>query len=1022
MSCYLLGGKQMINKSMLKIFPLLVLLLLFIQVMPNISFAQSDPKPIKVSINGELQVYDQPPVIEGGRTLVPLRGIFETLEAQVNWDGATKKVTAVKQSKKVILQIGSNIAVINGKENELDVPAQILNGRTMVPLRFVSETLGAEVLWDGTTRTIFITPKTVSTTTNQQSQNEKNSVTLMPDVTILDQQTTEKVMNIDSDGSTLTFFGEPSKIISLQQDDIFILPPVKGYPVSLARKVVTTSSEDGNTIIQTTTPEFSEVFETIDMQYSIPLTSDDFIDMKLVNNHANSSKQVLKIASTGEWKVPSAVIQVAQDTISIHMQNIKYTSPDGKGLTTDLEVDLKKPALTIDFKYDKLKIKRAHVELQVEDIQAKMDIVGSTKVDLLDKTFLLMKPKFKPIIIEGIPLPVGTLTELNGQLTGGGQLEVDMTSVIQASFQAGVLKEGDQDFESINKHNNIDGNIRFTKAKGKPSLGFAVKPAVSIAYFKGFNLKKPNGLDLDPLLGYENPLGINMEAEASVITEGESCLKIDGNLFISGHLTSISGNLSLYSGKPYVKTFYDSCTGAVMSVDPSNVQLQIGKSKQLNVYVEYKSGSISDITKGSTGTTYTSSNENGVMVDQNGLLVVSQDAQPGEIVTITIKNDKKTTAVEVTILDSSIEKESPETIPTDESPTNSSTTITSITAFGDHSIVHKSDGTAWAWGGGLNFPFGDREDMTLPIQTDDLFEQINLSVILDWDAYDPWSKFIVKEDGTVWGWGTNAFSSGLLPGDGYDEPAQVQGLTNVDSMDSGYEHAASVKQDGTVWAWGNNRFGQLGDGTSTFFEDDYVIYNPVQVKGLSNVAQVAVGSSFRSSALKEDGTVWVWGPYGSIGYDTDFSKFKPIQVTGLSEVTKIDVGWGSPIALKSDGTVWTWDDTQETPIAVQIDGIASVKNISSGGNFNVALKTDGTVWSWGENDDGELGNGSNEPSSVPTQVTGLSHVTAIDTGISFVVALRSDGTVWAWGNNDDGELGNGTFEDQPTPVKVKGLE
>jgi uncharacterized protein YvpB len=125
---------------------------------PYIGLAQNHDQQVKVFINGDLKVYDhdQPPVFIDGRTLVPLRDILETLEARVNWDGSIKTVTVLKENKHVIFQIGSSIAYINGQKDELDTPAQILNGRTMVPLRFVSETLGANIQWDGATHSIHV--------------------------------------------------------------------------------------------------------------------------------------------------------------------------------------------------------------------------------------------------------------------------------------------------------------------------------------------------------------------------------------------------------------------------------------------------------------------------------------------------------------------------------------------------------------------------------------------------------------------------------------------------------------------------------------------------------------------------------------------------------------------------------------------------------------------------------------------------------------------------------------------------
>jgi competence protein ComEC len=109
---------------------------------------------------------DAAPTIDNGRTLVPLRAIFEALGASVQWDPDTQTVTANKGSITVNLVIGGQ-ALKNGQAVPLDVPAKIVDGRTMVPLRFVSEALGCQVAWDGNTQTISITTTSTSGTTSQ---------------------------------------------------------------------------------------------------------------------------------------------------------------------------------------------------------------------------------------------------------------------------------------------------------------------------------------------------------------------------------------------------------------------------------------------------------------------------------------------------------------------------------------------------------------------------------------------------------------------------------------------------------------------------------------------------------------------------------------------------------------------------------------------------------------------------------------------------------------------------------------
>lgn len=110
-----------------------------------------------VVLNGNKLVFNLPPIIEYGRTLVPLRTIFEALGATVTWEEDSQTVTAVKGTNTIKLQIGSYTATINDKPIELSVPGKVVDGRTMVPLRFVSEAMGCKVDWADQTQTVVIT-------------------------------------------------------------------------------------------------------------------------------------------------------------------------------------------------------------------------------------------------------------------------------------------------------------------------------------------------------------------------------------------------------------------------------------------------------------------------------------------------------------------------------------------------------------------------------------------------------------------------------------------------------------------------------------------------------------------------------------------------------------------------------------------------------------------------------------------------------------------------------------------------
>jgi endonuclease YncB( thermonuclease family) len=119
---------------------------------PSLTAAQ----PISITIDNRPLLADAPPIIHNGRVLVPLRAIFEALGATVRWDAGNQTITGERGGKTVILRIGSLQATVSGRQVPLDVPPAIISGRTMVPTRFIAESLGARVDWDERTRTVAL--------------------------------------------------------------------------------------------------------------------------------------------------------------------------------------------------------------------------------------------------------------------------------------------------------------------------------------------------------------------------------------------------------------------------------------------------------------------------------------------------------------------------------------------------------------------------------------------------------------------------------------------------------------------------------------------------------------------------------------------------------------------------------------------------------------------------------------------------------------------------------------------------
>jgi alpha-tubulin suppressor-like RCC1 family protein len=140
----------------------------------------------------------------------------------------------------------------------------------------------------------------------------------------------------------------------------------------------------------------------------------------------------------------------------------------------------------------------------------------------------------------------------------------------------------------------------------------------------------------------------------------------------------------------------------------------------------------------------------------------------------------------------------------------------------------------------------------------------------------------------------------------------------------------------------------------------------------------------------------------------------------------------APAGAATPGRAWAVGNNTEgqlgdgtlTPRSVpaEVLGLSGVQAVAAGSTHSLALRGDGTVWAWGDNWTGQLGDGTYTNRSRPVRVRGLSGVRAVAAGAVHSLALRGDGTVWSWGYNANGQLGDGTIiGDRVTPVRVVGL-
>ena len=291
----------------------------------------------------------------------------------------------------------------------------------------------------------------------------------------------------------------------------------------------------------------------------------------------------------------------------------------------------------------------------------------------------------------------------------------------------------------------------------------------------------------------------------------------------------------------------------------------------------------------------------------------------------------------------------------------------------------------------------------------------------------------IKTDGTLWTWGLGGYG-----GLGNNSTTSVStpvttfaGGTNWKQVSCGILHTAAIKTDGTLWTWGGQLYGELGVGIYGYSGKG----TPVTTfAGGTNWKQVSAGAVF-TSAIKTDGTLWVWGngANGRLGTNAVTDKYTPVTTFAGGTSWKQVSSGTSPqpsytAAIKTDGTLWTWGNgangrlgnavttNASTPVTTFAGG-TNWKQVSCGGYNTAAIKTDGTLWTWGYGDSGRLGNASTINASTPvTTFAGGTNWKQVSDGYQHTAAIKTDGTLWTWGRGDYGGLGNNSATDRSTPV------
>ena len=256
---------------------------------------------------------------------------------------------------------------------------------------------------------------------------------------------------------------------------------------------------------------------------------------------------------------------------------------------------------------------------------------------------------------------------------------------------------------------------------------------------------------------------------------------------------------------------------------------------------------------------------------------------------------------------------------------------------------------------------------------------------------------------------------------------QGSGMLGSDRRLSAKNYVLNIKNDGSLWGWGQNNKGQLGIGIALSNRS-----SPMQIGGGFDWASIGDLHHYAvSTAIKTDGTLWVWGDGDSKQqYGKMIDRSSPVQVPGTTWASSF-TGSNHLGAIKTIGELWLWgdnsdgqlgqNDTTDSYFPLQVPGTDWV-SVTGSVKCTIATKNDGTLWSWGHNDYGQLGQSTGEPAKVssPVQVPGTTWTPNISTTNSNILAVKSDGTLWGSGINWAGNIGDNTIINRSSPTQVPG--
>jgi hypothetical protein len=472
-----------------------------------------------------------------------------------------------------------------------------------------------------------------------------NSSQLLPHVKKLNDKTIESIIRISEDSSTITFSKKTGQVSSLTKGDIIALPPIKGYPFGLVKRIVKIQGIDSSLEVFTEDPDLTEVVKSIDIAQKIPIidqyiTPEEGITVELVTEATANKDNIMSIASIHtsdnigieNYNIVFNIEKNFYEDIS--EENDKNTS---NSVTLSGKLMLKQPTASVDVYYSNSIIKNARISLSAEQ-ELDATLASSASVEMQ-----------KSIRIAKFILPISGAIGVTGEVNlvfktnAKASLEMGITETFKMDSGVRVFPHQHENSTIVHYHNkkyeynNFDASVIPIKGSGEISGAIGGQFNILATYSQL------------PFAGIEN----TAEIEAKIKATDDFCFERSLNLRADSkakvYLIGITGEYLLYKYEQSLVDPQHTCP-KIQSIEviPSIITLEPGLQQQLTVNGIYKDDIKKDITL-SKGTSYQSEDDTVVSVSDTGLVSVSEQAFVGDQVFIVVSHGNISEKVQVNI-------------------------------------------------------------------------------------------------------------------------------------------------------------------------------------------------------------------------------------------------------------------------------------------------------------------------------------------------------------------------------------